>query len=181
MKLEGNYTINAPRLLVWTLLIDPDVLSRCVPGVESLVAEGDGLYRMTMKTGIGSIKGLYNGTIHLADMQEPAHYQMTVDGKGAPGFVKGKGTLDLTEDGDNTVISYAGDVSIGGTIASVGQRMIVTAAKMMTTQFFTALAAEAAAIIKAEESGEPVQTPKQGLFRNVFRATKGALKRRLND
>ncbi|HZS05573.1 MAG TPA: carbon monoxide dehydrogenase subunit G [Blastocatellia bacterium] len=180
MKIEGHHTIKAPRELAWNLMIDPEVLGRCVPGVQSLEATGDGTYKMVLKTGIGSIKGLFNGTIRLEEMREPEHYKMTVDGRGAPGFVKGAGTLDLAEQGAETVVTYAGDVSVGGTIAGVGQRMILSSAKMMTAQFFAALEAEAAAIIKAEENGEPVVTPKQGFFRNVFRATSGTIKRRLN-
>ena len=175
MKIEGTYTLNAPRELVYTLMIDPDVLSRCVPGVQSLENTEGTSYKVTLKTGVGAIKGMYNGAIQLEDLREPEHYKMIVDGKGAAGFVKGVGELDLVEQGDETVVNYAGDVSVGGTIASVGQRMILSTAKMMTAHFFTALEAEAKAIIKAEESGEPVATPKQGFFRNTFRAVKKKL------
>jgi uncharacterized protein len=172
MKIEGNYTIKAPRELVWNLMIDPDILSRCVPGVQSLENTEDNSYKLVLKTGVGAIKGVYNGAITLEDMREPEHYKMIVDGKGGAGFVKGVGALDLMEQGDETVVAYSGDVSVGGTIASVGQRMVLSTAKMMTSQFFTALEAEAEAIIKAEENGEPVATPKQGFFRNTFRAVK---------
>jgi uncharacterized protein len=175
MKIEGSYTLNAPRELVWSLMIDPDVLSRCVPGVQSLENTEGTAYKLTLKTGVGAIKGVYNGAIKLEDLREPEHYKMIVDGKGGAGFVKGVGELDLIEQGDETVVNYAGDVSVGGTIAGVGQRMILSTAKMMAGQFFTALEAEAAAIINAEESGEPVATPKQGFFRNTFRAVKKKL------
>lgn len=172
MKIEGNYTIKAPRELVWNLMIDPEILSRCVPGVQSLENTEGNAYKLVLKTGVGAIKGVYNGAIKLEEMREPEHYKMLVDGKGGAGFVKGVGELDLTAQGEETVVAYAGDVSVGGTIASVGQRMILSTAKMMTSQFFTALEAEASAIIKAEESGEPIVTPKQGFFRNTFRAVK---------
>ena len=158
MKIEGIYTLNAPRELVWNLMIDPGVLSRCVPGVQSLENSEDTSYKLVLKTGIGAIKGVYTGTIRLEDQREPEHYKMLVDGKGGAGLVKGVGELDLTEQGEETVVAYAGDVSVGGTIASVGQRMVLSTAKMMTAQFFTALEAEAAAIIKAEETGENYHT-----------------------
>lgn len=177
MKIEGNYTIKAPRELVWTLLIDPDILSRCVPGVQSLERTEENSYKLSLKTGVGAIKGVYSGAIKLEDIREPEHYKMTVDGKGSAGFVKGVGELDLVEQGDDTLVNYSGDVSVGGTIASVGQRMILTTAKMMTGQFFTALEAETAAIIKAEESGEPVVSPKQGVLRNFARL----MKRKISD
>jgi hypothetical protein len=172
MKIEGSYTIKAPRELVFQLLTDPEVLERCVPGCESLEAAEDGSYKMMLKAGVGSIKGLFNGAIKLEDVRQPEHYKMTVEGKGAPGFLKGTGTLDLVEQGDETVINYSGEVSVGGTIASVGQRMIQSTAKMMAGQFFTSIEAEAKAIIKAEESGEPVDLPKHGFIRSTIRKFK---------
>ncbi|MEP7339298.1 MAG: carbon monoxide dehydrogenase subunit G [Acidobacteriota bacterium] len=172
MKIEGSYTINSPRERLYRLMIDPDVIGRCVPGCQSLEAVEDGSYKMTMKAGVGSIKGLFTGLIRLDEMREPEHYKMVVEGKGAPGFVKGEGALDLAEQGEETVVNYSGDVSVGGTLASVGQRMVLSAAKMMAGQFFAAIEAEAKAFAIADETGEPVEPPKQGFIRNTIRQIK---------
>ena len=90
-KVEGSYTINSPRERLYRLMIDPDVIGRCVPGCQSLEAQEDGSYKITMKAGVGSIKGLFTGLIRLDEIREPEHYKMIVEGKGAPGFVKGEG------------------------------------------------------------------------------------------
>ncbi|MFN0085711.1 MAG: SRPBCC family protein [Blastocatellia bacterium] len=169
MKIEGNYVIRAPRALVFQLLIDPSVIQRVMPGCESLEAQEDGSYKVALKAGVGSIKGLFNGSIRLDQIREPEHYQMTVEGKGAPGFVKGVGALDLAEQDGETTINYTGDVSVGGTLAGVGQRLILSSAKMMAGQFFTAIEAEARAIEKAEETGQPHEPPKHGFIRTTFR------------
>ncbi len=42
-----------------------------------------------------------------------------------------------------TAVHYEGDVSVGGTIAAVGQRLIDSTAKMLIKRFFTKLSAEA--------------------------------------
>lgn len=168
MKVEGSHTIKAPRELLYQLLIDPEILQRCVPGCQSLEAAEDGSYKMSLKAGVGSIKGVFTGSIRLDEMREPEHYRMIVDGKGAPGFLKGEGMIDLIEQGEETLVNYSGDVSVGGTIASVGQRMVQSTAKMMAGQFFAAIGAEAAALVKAEESGE-YELPKQGFIRNTIR------------
>jgi uncharacterized protein len=172
MKLEGSHTIKATRERLFALMTDPEVLRRSVPGCQSLEAGDDGSYKMTLKAGVGAIKGVYTGTIRLADIRAPEHYKMLVDGKGSTGFVKGEGALDLVEQGEETVVNYAGEVSVGGTIAGVGQRMISSAAKMMASQFFTSLQAEAAALAKAEETGEPHEPPKHGFVRNAIRMMK---------
>ncbi len=164
MKLEGTNTVNAPRASLWRLMIDPEVLQRCIPGCESLEASPDGSYKMKLKAGVGSIRGVFTGTIRLEELRDPAHFKMLVDGKGTAGFLKGAGTIDLAEKDAETVIAYSGDVSVGGTIASVGQRMVQSTAKMMASQFFTAIEAEAVAAAKARTSSSAVVPPKQSFF-----------------
>ena len=62
-----------------------------------------------------------------------------MDGKGGPGFVKGTGVFDLAENSGATAIAYTGEMLVGGVIASVGQRMIEAAAKMLAGKFFSEL------------------------------------------
>jgi len=172
MKVVGSNTIRAERTRVWRLLTSPEVLRRCVPGCESLEEDEDGSYKIGLKAGVGTIKGKFNGSIRLEDINEPENYTMIVDGKGAPGFIKGIGTLNLLSQENETEISYMGDVSVGGTIAGVGQRMILSTAKLMISQFFTAIQAEIDAIEKSEASNEPFKPPKQGFIRNTIRQIK---------
>ena len=168
MKIEGSHTIKAPRELLYRLMIDPEILRRCVPGCQSLEDAGEGYYKMTLKAGVGSIKGIFTGSIRLEEMREPEHYKMTVDAKSSAGFLKGEGLIDLTEQGEETLVKYSGETGVGGTIAGVGQRMVQSTAKMMAGQFFAAIGAEALATLKAEENGE-YTPPKHGFIRNTIR------------
>ena len=175
MKLEGTYQVNAPRTRVYELLTNPEVLQRCIPGCERLEKSADDAYAVTIRAGVGSIKGLFNGSVKLQDMRPPEHYRIVVEGKGTPGFLKGSGDLDLENTNEsNTTIKYTGDVQVGGTLASVGQRMIQASAKMMASQFFTALEAEAQVA-----PGEP--PPKHGFFRTALRWLSGWLRRLLGS
>ncbi len=162
MKIEGSHQINADRERVYAKLIDPEVLQRCIPGCEALEQTGDNSYSATIRVGVGAIKGVFNGSVRLEDMRAPEHYRLIVEGKGAPGFLKGSGDLDLEAADAGTLVKYTGDVQVGGTIASVGQRMIQGTAKMMASQFFTALAAEAT-------NADTDPPPKHGFIRNAMR------------
>ena len=142
MKIEGTHEAQAKRERVFTALIDPEVLKRCLPGCERLEKTGENAYAATLRAGVGSIKGLFQGSVRLEDLRPPEHFRMIVEGKGQPGFMKGTGELDLEERDGATLIKYSGDVQVGGTLASVGQRMIQGAAKMMASQFFAKLEAE---------------------------------------
>ena len=169
MKLSGTHELEATRERVYQSLVSPDVLQRCIPGCERLERTGDNTFATTIRAGVGSIKGLFEGKVRLEDLREPEHFRMVVEGKGAPGFLKGSGDLDLEQDGTITRVKYAGDIQVGGTIAGVGQRMIQGTAKMMAAQFFTCLDAEA----KTAPGDAP---PKHGFFRNTLRWFSGWIK-----
>jgi len=169
MKIEGTHQLSAPRDRVYQLLVDPAVLQRCIPGCERLELTAENTYSATIRAGVGAIKGVFTGTVRLEEMRPPDHYRIVVEGKGAPGFLKGAGNLDLEAADDGTLIKYTGDLQLGGTIASVGQRMIQGTAKMMAGQFFTALETEAQTV-----AGEP--PPKHGFFRTALRWFSGWVK-----
>jgi carbon monoxide dehydrogenase subunit G len=172
MKIEGTQELRAKRERVFQALVDPAVLQRCIPGCERLEKTGENSYSTTLRAGVGSIKGVFTGNVRLEDVRPPTHYRIIIDGKGQPGFLKGSGDLDLEERDGMTVVNYKGEAQVGGTIAGVGQRMIQGAARMMATQFFTAIEAEAEA-----ETGEP--PPTHGFFRTALRWLSGWLRRML--
>jgi hypothetical protein len=141
MRIEGQFEFEgvSPEA-VWDFLTDPNRIAQCLPGCEKLVKTGDETYEMQMKIGVGAISGIFTGGIRLHDLQPTSEYQMSVNGSGAPGFVKGEGKVQLTPNGTGTLLQYSGDVSAGGAIASVGQRMIGGAARMVIDQFFKCVA-----------------------------------------
>jgi hypothetical protein len=63
-----------------------------------------------------------------------------VEGTGKIGFLKGEGLLNLIGQPQSTEVMYEGDVQVGGTIASVGQRLLDTTSKMIIKKFFEKLA-----------------------------------------
>ena len=172
MKIEGTNDLHVSPERVYQTLIDPAVLQRCIPGCERLEKTGENSYSTTLRAGVGSIKGVFTGNVRLEEMQPPRHFRLIVDGKGQPGFVKGTGDVNIEMRDGVTAVSYNGDVQVGGTIAGVGQRMLQGAVRMMATQFFTAIEAEA-----KTETDEP--PPKHGFFRTALRWFSGLLRKTL--
>jgi carbon monoxide dehydrogenase subunit G len=136
MKLEGSYTIHAPRETVWRRLMDPEALAHALPGCEKLEPQPDGSYRAEMKVGIAAIKGSYQAQVEILDPVPPEHFRLKIKGQGTGGFLEGEGTLTLAQDGDGTAISYSGEAHVGGVVATVGQRLILGAARQVVNQFF---------------------------------------------
>jgi uncharacterized protein len=156
VKVSGTHLLNAPRDRLWQLLNDAAFLKECLPGCESMEATGPDQYRVTLTVGIAAVKGKYTGSVTLSEKEPPQRFKMQVEGKGTGGFMQGTGLLELSEDPEGTKVTYQGDVQVGGPIASVGQRLLEGAAKMMVGQFFTAVNTQLAA------SSSPPPSPAAG-------------------
>lgn len=136
MKIEGASDIPASREKVWTAFLDPETLSKAIPGCEKLEAVGPGEYKAIMKVGVAAIKGTFEGKVRLDDLEPPNRYRMAVEGSGGPGFVRGAASMQLSDVEGGTRVSYIADVQVGGLIASVGQRMLGGVSKLLLDQFF---------------------------------------------
>ena len=154
MKIEGSYPFAAPRDVLWPMLLDPQVLANIMPGCEKLETVGENQYEGILKIKVGPVQGKFQGNIALSDISSPESYTITVDGKGAPGFVKGNGSLRLEADGEMTTLHYSGDAQVGGRLASVGQRLLDTSANAIIRQSLEGLGQQVQARMMADASSE---------------------------
>jgi carbon monoxide dehydrogenase subunit G len=143
MEISGQHRFLAPRERVWELLLDPKILQQCLPGAEDLVEVGPEEYEARMKIGVAAIRGTYQGRVKIVEKDEPNSYRMAVEGKGPAGQISGDAKIDLAEDGEGTLVNWAGNANVRGTLARVGGRVMQPAAKMIVGQFFTCLEGKA--------------------------------------
>lgn len=140
MEVSGTYRFDAPPPLVWALLMDTDVIARCLPGCRALRAIGPNRYETELSVAVAAISGDFSGTIELADMRAPESYRLLVDGAGRPGFVRAAATVTLAPSEGGTAVHVAASAEAGGVIARVGQRLLEGVARMMMDRFFQCLA-----------------------------------------
>ena len=139
MNLDGGAVLHADPEKVWSVITDPAVLARTIPGCESLEQVGDDSYKMQVSVGVGAIRGSYAGEVRLSDKEHPTSYVMHASGAGAPGNVRATVTIGLAPTGEGTALTYSADAVVGGPVAGVGQRMMTGVAKRMAGQFFKAI------------------------------------------
>jgi len=179
MKIEGEHVFKGPREAVWEMFRDPEVLASAMPGTQALNKIDDQHYEGTMNIRIGPVSGTFAGTLAVSDENPPESCTLTVDGRGAPGFAKGVGKVHFTDLGDGTTkMTYSGEVNIGGTLASVGQRMIDSVSKSMIKTAFDTLDKALEARLAAKESGAAVEfkAPSEAEFaKNVAKDMAGGL------
>ena len=139
MKLDGSAVLAAPPEAVWSVITDPAVLARTIPGCESLQQVDQDSYTMVVTAGVGAVRGKYAGEVRLSDLSFPTSYVMHASGSGGPGSVRATVQIDLAPSDAGTELTYSADAVVGGAVAGVGQRMITGVAKRMAAQFFAAV------------------------------------------
>jgi carbon monoxide dehydrogenase subunit G len=160
MKISGSNVVDQPVDKVWEAILDPRVLVAAIPGCERLeelpsISGNDHQYAMTVTAGVAAIKGTYNGSCSLSDLQDRESLVMTLQGAGAPGTVDATVQVRFSEPAPGqTEIAYDADAVVGGMVGGVGQRMLSSVSKRMAGEFF----GNVGQAISQPPSAEPVGT-----------------------
>ena len=137
MKFDGTVEIRAPRERVWDFLMDPNQVGSCGPGVESIEVIDETHFKARAKVGIGFISARFVVDMEIAEREEPDRAVIKARGQAPGSAVDATATMRLRDgDAGGTVMEWAADVMIGGTLASVGARMIEGTANKMIGQTF---------------------------------------------
>ncbi len=143
MDLADEIVIPARRDSVYASLNDIEILKKCIPGCQKLVAKSETELAATVVLKIGPIKATFNGAVLLDQTRAPQFFSLSGQGDGGvAGFAKGKADVELAEDGATTILKYTAKAETGGKIAQLGNRLIYSTAKKLSKQFFGNFQAE---------------------------------------
>ena len=145
MEFGGTVHIEAPRQAVWDFLADFEGLAACGPGVESVERIDDRHARVTAKLGLGFITSRFAIDLELGELQPPDRATLTGRGE-APGTqVEGVAEMRLAGPPEGpTDLDWRAEVSLFGSLAGIGARMIESTAGRMIDQAFDCVRARLA-------------------------------------
>jgi carbon monoxide dehydrogenase subunit G len=158
MKMQGTYTFEAPLETVWNALFDAEVLARTLPGCEKLEREGN-QFRGDINVKMGPVQGKFQGKVDITDIKERESYTMIVDGRGPAGFGKATAQMRVQAEGTGTRLDYDSDVTVGGKIASVGQRLIDASSRAIVKQSLEGLNEQIKALAARPATPSPGVSP----------------------
>ncbi|NJK81193.1 MAG: carbon monoxide dehydrogenase subunit G [Chloroflexaceae bacterium] len=144
MQIQGSYTFEYDQQAVWNILMNPDAIAKAIPGVKEMVPlEGETYaWRAIAKIGVASVSGTYSGIIRMTEIEAPDRYRLTAEGEGQQSVINGTAliTMQPAQEAGKTVVVWDAEASLAGKLASIAQRLIKSAAGLLSRQFFGGLA-----------------------------------------
>jgi uncharacterized protein len=159
MRLTGSRILPADPEAIWSFLLAPERLRRCLPGCERFSAvRPDGgpnrgpageaqaeaqadTFEATMRLGVGFLKGTYHGTIRMSEQRRPEYLFLIVEGGGALGSLTASGRLNLRDLGRGQVeLTYDGEADVRGRVAIAGEHVLGATAHRLIGLFLDCVA-----------------------------------------
>ncbi|MDG6997622.1 MAG: carbon monoxide dehydrogenase subunit G [Nitrososphaerota archaeon] len=140
MHFEGTFNVKAPKEKVFSMMLDPNQISQCMPDLQKLEVKSPDDFIATVKAGVSFIKGDF--TLHFTTVEKnpSTHAKLTARGNGIGSTVDIEMVTDLADlEGGGTSMKWAAEAKIGGRIASVGQRLISGQAEKIIKNLFECL------------------------------------------
>jgi uncharacterized protein len=139
VKIQATYEYQAPPERVFTALIDPTVLQKCIEGCEQMEKTGEDSYDAKLRIGVAGVKGNYTGKVRITEKKPPESFILQAEGNGVPGWVKGRAKIQISAKGEGSELQCDAEGQVGGLIAAVGSRLVEAAGKKMLQDFLRKL------------------------------------------
>ncbi len=139
MLFEGTVSINAPIEKVFAFLTNPDQVSQCAPGLQSMqVVIPDKQFKVIAAVGFGTVKVTFDVDVEMMDLRPPEYAKMKAHGKAPGSGADVVSEMHLSSNPENTVteLKWSADVAIVGSIASMAARMMGGLTKKLSGAFF---------------------------------------------
>ena len=150
MEITGDVHLEYQQEDVWNALMDPEFVAKVIPGCDSLTPTDEPeTFKSNLKIKIGPIQGKFKADVVRRDVEPMDRFALDVNAKGPTGFMGGTGRIELVPDRAGTVLRYACTVNVGGRIARVGQRLVVTATRTVINRSLDGFRDELDAALRA--------------------------------
>ena len=144
MKIENEFTVQAPVQQAWETLLDLERVTPCLPGAALTEASGDE-YKGTMTIRLGPVTQKYNGTVRFEETdEEDRRAVLKADGKDARGQGTASATITstLNEESGGTKVRVETDMRLTGRAAQFGRGVQQDVATKLINQFAECLERE---------------------------------------
>lgn len=138
MEIEKTLMLDAPPARVWALLLDPNAMGACVPGMESIDVISDDEYVAVMKVKIAFISARFKLKTRIVERDEPRYLRAEGTGEDASVASSLKQTSEMwlqERDGGGTELRMKVKVDVLGRMGTFGLGVMKTKADRMWDEF----------------------------------------------
>lgn len=138
MEISGAYWLDADRDRVWQCLHDPEILSRCIDGCESVTRLNDHRYDALFTLKLGPLKAHFHVSIDVAHVDPPARYRLA--GSARIGSVEaghGHALVTMRDGAGKTHLTFLADVEVKGHLEKLGAGLLRKRSQACVDAFFT--------------------------------------------
>ncbi|KRB99903.1 4-hydroxybenzoyl-CoA reductase [Hydrogenophaga sp. Root209] len=138
MEIEKTLSLDAPPARVWALLLDPNAMGACVPGMESIEVVSDDEYVAVMKVKMAFISARFKLKTRIVERDEPRylHAEGTGEDASVASSLKQNSEMWLGErEGGGTTLRMKVRVDVLGRMGTFGLGVMKTKADRMWDEF----------------------------------------------
>jgi uncharacterized protein len=170
VKMENEFTVEAPVEQAWETLLDLERITPCLPGAALEEESGDE-YKGTMTIRLGPVTQKYNGTVSFEETDEESRRAvLKADGKDARGQGTASATITstLSEEDGGTKVRVETDMHLTGRAAQFGRGVQQEVATKLINQFAECLEKEIMGenIREEPEQPEPAEETEEAVSAN---------------
>lgn len=138
MEITGTYDIRAPRDLVWSAMMAPDVLTQCIPACRTIEKISPQEYKILVKVKIGPFPVRFNVRLLLPILDPPKHYTLMAQAEGGLAHAaKATGNVEFTAlDNQLTRVNFTGQMLPGSKLFELGEPLVQKTAAKWFALFF---------------------------------------------
>ena len=165
MKINNEFTVDAPVETAWDTMLDLERVAPCLPGASLQEAQENGEYEGSIQVKIGPVITDYRGTIKVDEAdEENRRVVLKASGRDAKGQGSASATIVSTmqgEDGGQTKVSAETDMELTGRAAQFGRGIAQDVATSMLDQFASCLEKEIAGGGSQQQSEQTAESTEQ--------------------
>ncbi|AGO60268.1 SRPBCC family protein [Ferroplasma acidarmanus] len=129
LTFEDSFDVKTTPEKAYGYVVDQEALIKLIPDLLNYEKVDENEMKLTAKAGVSFIKGKFDLVLDITDKKASEHITLKGKGNGSGASVDFTVNFDFLPDEDGTKVNWKADMNIVGTAASMGARMLKSAAQ----------------------------------------------------
>ncbi|HEX6130486.1 MAG TPA: SRPBCC family protein [Actinomycetota bacterium] len=163
MRIENEFTVDAPVDRLWAHLLDVERIAPCMPGAELTETVDDRTWKGKVNVRFGPVSMAFAGTVTMEERDDDAK-RVRLHAKGTEQKGKGAANAVVTSwlepaAGGETLVKMEADITLTGAAAQLSRGLLPEVSRKLTQQFADCLHDSMQAEDVAPASAQPAAAP----------------------